>query len=309
MRALGRVLSVIFIVLCTSMAAFADEDYQSCGMLYEGNPPTSCITVVGSSQKATLENTWYHTVVKNDCSIPVKMSVDYGSEVGHPTINSGTTTLICEDTPLCHSAHPYSYSSGCCNRPPVVQSCSFAGKKKDQQTKTEDPKPAKNAGGSSTRNVVITHTAHLPERDIGTAPEPDFKLTEKEKSLLSSCYGDIECINSVMTDAKARNAKDQKDAKAKEQREEKEFSEFVKKETARRQAKIDEEERMRKYHEEQNAAVATQFFNGAAQILQGYVNSQSAGGGNGNSGGGTYNGKSLTTPSGGGSDQCGVGCR
>lgn len=309
MRAIRSSFFGVVALLVGLVPALADNEYKSCGTLFEGNPPVICFQVLRSSQKTTLSDTYYHTEVVNNCSSTVSVQVDYGDKVTTARIYAGrTSTLSCEDTPTCHSGKPYPVTSHCCNRPPSVQSCAFIGKRTNQEAKKTVPREG-NANAKAPAAAVAQkknmETGALPK--AAANPESEVKLTSKEKRALESCFGDRQCIEIVIKDAAARATKDDKDAEEKAVRDEKAFIEFVKKETARRQAKADEESRMREYHEEQNAGVAKQFFNGATQLLQGYVNSQSA---NGGSASGTTTGsayKPLTTGSGSGAPQCGKG--
>ena len=299
----------IGLVFFGSMPTLANDQYQSCGTLLEGNPPVTCIQLIGTSQKTTLSDTYYFTDVVNKCSTKVSALVDFGDKVSKWELLRGTTRLVCEDRPTCHSAKPYPVSSHCCNRSPSIQSCAFIGKPAKQEA-NKSPKRDDKSGSAQPATTAPARKSNV-KTDVPTnsanAEKPEIKLTRVEKRDLELCFGDKQCIETVMRDAAAREAKDKKDAAEKEARDDKAFQEFVRLESARRQAKIDEAERMQKYHQEQNATVSKQFFEGATQLLQGYVNSQSANGGgvSGATTGTTH--KPLTTGSGSGSPQCGGG--
>lgn len=297
----------LIILFCTSAIAQAND----CGTLYHDNK--QCIRVAPGPIKRSMEghplqSTTFYTHVYNDCPVSVVVSVDWGDRQGESTIQgeSRPHKIWCEDSPTCRNPDPkkrFPVSSHCCQRAPQVQSCRFLAKpRSDRSAGKAKTNPESKV---TTRAPVKPADIKPPEPSVRQPPEP--KLTGAERRDLELCFGDRQCIDIVMRDAAARAAREQKSADEKKAREDQEFLEFVKKEQARKQAKIHEEERMRKYHEEQNAAVAGEFLNGVTQILQGYVNSQSSNGGStgGTTTGSTY--KSLTTGGGSGASQCGSG--
>lgn len=299
-------LSAVMLCCATAMAQ-ADQ----CGTLFYKNK--KCIRTAPGPEKTTLQGhplqtTYFQTDIYNNCPMPVVVSIDWGDRQSERSLRGGPNpeAVVCEDSPTCRNPDPkkrHPVSSGCCTRAPQVQSCRFEKLHRSERSAGKQKADPKNKGDAGPQPKSAAAQPAKPDK-----PQPaELKLTRAEKSNLEFCFGDKACVDTVMKDAAARVAAEQKNAAEKKTREEQEFLEFVKKETARKQAKVDEEERMRKYHEEQNAAVAQQLLGGVLQAIQGYSNQRSATGGGASGGTNGAPQKPLTTGGASGAPQCGGG--